>query len=215
MLEVNSLGIYITLQDDENLIEECWRRVTAVFGTHSVWVCDLGSKDSGAVLVSELGAQVDICGRIAPEDYAAWKNDRARLHDQILWIDADEWWPADALRAVQYRLQAADFVSGHWRNLKREGEQLYVSQPVYRGRIAWCTDRYRVGRVWPRERLETHNGKTVPDLNPPDPRIYCWHGVLLERSSVAESPGRAKKRALREQQFANLEWSEICLEKLT
>ena len=212
---MNQLGVYITLQNDENLIEECWRRVTAVFDSNLVWVCDLGSRDSGAVLVGELGAQVEICGRIAPEDYAAWKNDRAKPHDQVLWIDADEWWPADALHAIRNRLYTADFVAGRWRNLKRQNGQLYVSEPVYRGRIAWCTDRYRVGRTWPRERLETFEGKSVPNPEPPDPRVYCWHGVLLERSSVPEDSSRATKRLVREKQFEGLEWTETSLEKLT
>lgn len=212
MLAVN-LGVYITLQNDENLIIECWRRVTAVFDL--VRVCDLGSTDSGAILAGEAGASVDIHGRIAPEDYAAWKNDRARPFSHVLWIDADELWPPDALRMVRSQLEAgADFVGGYWRNLKVADGRLYASAPTRRGRVAWRTDRYRVGRAWPRERLEDRDGQGVPEPVPPDPRIYCWHGVLLERSSVPEDPARAAKRLEREKQFATLSWTETSLEKL-
>lgn len=209
------LGVYITLKNDENLIEECWKRVALVFP--HVEVCDLGSLDTGPDRIKKLGGKVVQYGDLSPVDYTAWKNEMAKKHSHILWIDADEWWPKDCLKNAETEILSEGEAVGYWRNLKIKDKKLLVSEPTIRGRVGWYTkDRFLV-RAWPKERL-TNN--IDPALHPVarfgDPlKIYCWHGIFLERSSLPEDKKRKQKRIDRENQFSNLSWTETKFELLT
>lgn len=211
---MSALGVYITLQNDEESIVECWRRVAKVFPW--VVVCDLGSEDEGPSRALTAGAEVRSCGRVSFDGYGAWKNELSKAHSYVLWIDADEWWPEGSLLKILQLVESqVPYVGGYWRNLKREGDRLYVSELIMRGRIAWSTRLFEVRRAWPNEILRQIEGEpVVVDNFGHDPNVFCWHNVLLRRSSVPEDAARSDKRRIREMQFQDLIWTEIRPEQL-
>jgi len=208
------LGVYITLKDDERLVGECIRRARKVFP--QVVVYDIGSIDGSIRNAEQQGAEVRSAPPIkAAIDYTTWKNEIGEKHDYVFWIDADEWWPETALLNVRDQIElGADLVAGYWRNLREEDERLLVSSPTTRGRVAWDTRIYHLCRAWPRERLCRKDGEEMMN-NPGDPAVYCWHGVLLKRTSVPEGKARRDKRLFRIELFQKLEWRETSWENIS
>ncbi len=200
----SELGVYITLLNDECLIKDCWERIRVVFP--QVVVCDLGCTDDSLKNIKK--AEVESHFNISPGEYANWKNHIGSRHHKIVWIDADELWLKGSLIKLKYKLKTEDQVLGHWRNLKEENGKLYASEMVCKGRFAWDTSKYMVGRTWPKERLYTLNKEDVPRPLA-DYGIYAWHGIFLKRSSVPEEAKRAEKRRLRLAQYSSLQWEEI------
>jgi hypothetical protein len=205
------LKVHITLHNAETMIEPCVRAVKEVFP--DVTVHDFGSEDSGPELVSELGVELVEHGRLSGEDYVLCKEDVSTRSDYVFWIDGDEVWPEDCLRNMKDFAKRHPIIVGFWRNLKIRQNQVYASDFIHRGAVAWDTARYRIHRTWPREKMSSRHEHIKRGEEEYTPKwkasLFCWHGVLLNISHLPDKKGRWKKRAERDDQSANLEWTPL------
>lgn len=187
-----NIGVYITLLNDEHILPYCLATIMDVFP--QVKVLDFGSTDSSC---SKVPADKLIKhGTMDPVDYITLKNDYGKAHDQVFWIDADEVYPIPVLHKLKDRMhEKPDQIYTYWRNVMVNPDlSVYVEQPFLRGTACWRPLYNQLVRAWPDERLErTRNRKYLPVTH--DPELFCWHGVLLNRSSVPPSKSRYKKRA--------------------
>jgi hypothetical protein len=128
-------------------------------------------------------------------------------------VDADEVWPSHCLETVKRYLTTHDIVHGYWRNLKVDEDGIVLaSDYTSKGGVAWNTEKFRIHRRWPREKLSARRPEIRrQDVEAfPDPSsVFCWHSVLLNLSPLPEKKNRWKKRAEREDDFAKLAWTPM------
>jgi hypothetical protein len=204
-----NIGVYITLLNDEYILPFCLAPIMNVFPQAKV--LDFGSTDSSC---SKVPANKLIKhGKIDPVDYITLKNDYSKNHDQVFWVDADEVYPIPVLNKLKDRMQEnPDQIATYWRNVMVKADlSVYVEQPFVRGTACWRPLYNRLVRAWPNERLEYL--LDIKNLQVEhNPELFCWHGVLLNRSSVSPSKSRYKKRADRYAEALNrATWALSCL----
>lgn len=198
-----NIGVYVSLYNDEYTIKPCLIRLKKVFP--QVKVFDIGSTDNGPSIVREL--EIPITFHLesrAANKYIELKRNLSEKHDWVFWIDGDEVYPEPALNLIKDKILAnnRDLIYGWWRNLKViNGKLLYTDPPTHKGPIAYKPKELHLHRDWPREKIDRYDGKPRETDNPEFEGIYCWHSVLLNRSSSPEKKNRMKKRLEREQEF--------------
>jgi hypothetical protein len=186
-----NIGVYITLLNDEYILPYCLSPLLKVFP--QVKVLDFGSTDNSCSKVPS--DKLIKHGKMDPVDYITLKNEYGKPHDQVFWIDADEVYPISVLEKLRDKMhEKPDQIFTYWRNVMVKPDlSVYVEQPFLRGTSCWRPLYNELKRAWPNERL-THlrNRKYLPVKH--DPELFCWHGVLLNRSSVECAKSRYKKR---------------------
>lgn len=184
-----NVGVYVTLLNDEYLVPHCLKPIIDVFP--QVKVLDFGSTDSSCSYVPD-----SILIKHAPLDavsYIQLKNEYSNRHDQVFWIDSDEIYPIAVLKKLKEAIsKAPDQIPTYWRNVVVTSElKIYIERPYLRGTAVWNPKCNHLVRAWPNERLVCSRDNSQL---PKDPGLFCWHAVLLNRSSVKEPASRYKKR---------------------
>ena len=203
------VGVFVWLKNDEVLVGPCVKAVKEVFP--EVEVYDLGSTDDSVSIVESLGVKVHKLGALDPKEYIVAKREIHSGFDYVFNVDADEIYPKDALTFIKGSISDGPArINGYWKMLKQVDGDLYVSSPRFTGEIAWDTRYFELRRVWPNETLMAIGGEAayrrMPQIT--DSSIFCWHGVLLNRSKV-RSLAREQKKMRRTEQFKDLSWEKI------
>jgi hypothetical protein len=215
-----NIGVYITLLDDEYLIPYCFQAIQAVFP--QVKVLDFGSTDRGCFTLPEEYVVAE--GPHSPSDYIDLKNYYSSRHDRVFWVDADEIYPESSLWRMAQLLQTdQERIVTSWRCVKvSQNLEVSVEEPFIRGTSAWAPATNYLAREWPNEHLlhVDPDWQEKPEWQNTD--IWCWHGVLLNRSSCKEGKGRYKKRLFRQveadtrnkwSKSEGLPWGDLNLQK--
>ncbi len=121
------------------------------------------------------------------------------------WIDGDEVYPLESILKIKEKLKNPEHtaLNVHWRVLKIENGEIFTTIDHERlcaiGKL-YETKAHFCRRAWPKEVLDCslhytsdhkREGCTKESRGLND--IYCWHGVLLNRSPI-ELTTRRKKR---------------------
>lgn len=202
------MDVHVTLYNAETMIEPCLKAASLVYP--NLQVHDFGSEDRGPDIVKKLKFPINFHGRLNGVDYVLLKEEISKKSEKVFWIDADEVWPSYSLKNVGKYIKDNNVVHGFWRNLKVVDKKIYLSDFLSRGAVAWNTKRFEIHREWPREKIkgrfkEVNRSKEEIILDPED--IFCYHGVLLNLSSLPMKKNRWKKQAERNDQSSG--WKEI------
>lgn len=203
--------VHVTVYNAELMIKPCLEALFNVFP--GVIVHDFGSEDDSAKIAEGL-APVIRHGRLNGLDYVATKQEISSKEEMVFWVDADEIWPESSLQNVRMWAGRDELISGWWRNLRIEDDKVFASDFLHRGAIAWNPKLFELHREWPREKLRAiHKSPGLSreslEYKPPPKYMWCWHGVLLNLSSLPDKKNRWKKRAERYDQCKNLEWERL------
>ena len=218
-----NLGVYISTLDEDVLIESVLRSVIEVFP--QVEVLDLGSIDSTVKIVSKFDVPLHHIKLTAPRNKkdrnikgAQWtriKNEYAAKHDWVFFIDGDEVYDIENLNKMKARFldrEHSRYRVG-WKYVREVNGRKQVSDEVFiSGAKLYDASLSHFTRAWPREKLHPLKEGLGPKNY--EPRrfcdVWCWHGVLLQRSSIREERARRKKREVRANQYnTELEWRNI------
>ncbi len=216
------LGVYVSTLDEEVLIEAALKNVVKVFP--QVEVIDLGSTDRTLEIVRRLGVPVNhhklsrkkskYDANAGPQEWVALKNQYADKHEWILLLDGDEIFNEESLLKLKHRAESGVHEAYHigWRMVREVNGQKQVSSMTPSGLKLYKSSCYRFRRGWPGEILCSEKNRY--DANHDLARncdVWCWHGVLLQRSnSVPEHTARKKKRLDRWEYYdTQLEWEDI------
>lgn len=209
--------------DDENLVGHSYNSVSKMFP--QVKVVDIGSTDTSLTKVPK--KCVIKAGKQTHKSYIELKNELSAKHDQVVWIDSDEIYPESSLKLLSsYLEQNPERIYSYWRNVRIDtNRQIFIEKPFMRGYCAWKTSTNKLWRDWPNEHLLNVDPSWTPYKYKFDnPKLWCWHGVLLRRSSLPEPTGRRKKRLYRLDEankrktwtihrFNDMPWSDADLDK--
>jgi len=205
------LKVHITMYNAENMIQPCLGAALKVLP--GLTVHDFGSEDNGPYYVEQMNnITIDYHGRLSGEDYVKLKEQVARESKYTFWIDADEVWPEESLRAVVRHLEVYSVVNGYWRNLKVRDGKILMCEPMHRGAIAWDSTEFRIHREWPWEKLDTRGRMVREQVQIDAQDVWCYHGVLLNVSNLPDKKNRWKKRAHRDDECKDKVWQ--CLPDL-
>ncbi len=226
------LGVYVSTLDEERFIEAALKNVVKVFP--QVEVIDLGSRDETVAIVKRLG--VPINEHFLPNKSSkysfdgpaqAWtdlKNKYANKHDWILLLDGDEIFDEEnllRLKAKAYsepdpRTGVRRYTAYHigWKMLREVNGQKQVSEMKPSGTKLYRSADYSFDRGWPNEILKrnplVHNARDRNREPKEYTDVWCWHAVLLNRSSSPERTARRKKRIERWSYYdTELEWEDV------
>jgi glycosyltransferase involved in cell wall biosynthesis len=213
-----NLGVYVSTLNEEVLIEDTLRHVVKVFP--QVEVIDLGSKDF--TIECLLRFDIPVHRHTLPvrrtkhdpvnagTEWTKLKNEYAAKHDWVLFIDGDEIFDEENLLKLKAKAGDEKYTAYRvgWKNVRKQGEQIQISNIVVNGAKLYKTSEYTFGRSWPREVLrpigEVHNKEPKEECD-----VWCWHGVMLRRShSVPDSRARDKKRQGKLVEYSKLEWED-------
>lgn len=204
------MKVHLSTYNVELIIKPCLERILNKYP--DVEVHDFGSEDGTVSIIRSLGKEPALHGRLNGHDYTVTKEEISVKSKHVFWIDGDEVWPQENLQAVEdYLNEGYHVVGGYWRNLRNNKGAIEVSRGAYRGAVAWNTERYRLHRDWPREKLSERSNDVFRAHEEVSNQIstWCYHGVLLNLSPLPYKKNRWKKRAERNDQFANIGWYEI------
>ena len=203
------MKVYLSTYNVEFIIKPCLEHILKVYP--DVEVHDFGSEDKTISIIKELGKTPILHGRLNGTDYVKVKEEISCQSKYAFWIDGDEVWPEENLKTIQdYIIKGYNVVNGFWQNLRKE-ETIQQSERTFRGAVAWNTERYRLHREWPREKLSARIGDAFRAHEEVSNKIDCWcyHGVLLNLSPLPYKKNRWKKRAERMDQFSKFQWYDI------
>ncbi len=208
------LGVYISTLNEEILIEAALENVVKVFP--QIEVIDLGSKDKTLEIVRRLNIPINshlLPKKIGPQEWIRLKNEYADKHEWILLLDGDEIFDEENLLKLKVRVENGGHEAYHigWRMVREVNGQKQISSMTPSGLKLYKSSCYRFRRGWPGEILCSVKDKynTNHELAR-NCDVWCWHGVLLQRSSVSEHTPRKKKRLGREEYYdEHLEWEDV------
>ena len=225
-----NLGVYVSTLDEEVLIEAALKNVVKVFP--QVEVIDLGSKDSTLEIVRRLG--VPINEHVLPDKSSKYsfdgpgqkwtelKNEYANKHDWILLLDGDEIFDEENLRRLKAKAYSEPvngvvrYTAYHigWKMVREVDGQKQVSEMKPSGTKLYRSSDYSFDRGWPGEILKrnplikNNRERNKEPMEACD--VWCWHGVLLNRSSLPERTARRKKRQERLKYYdEQLKWKDV------
>lgn len=187
----DNLGVYVICKNEENLIVPCVTSLMNVFP--QVQVVDLGSKDATLDRLNNLGVQVT-SRACTPSSYSALKNELASGHEWVFMVDGDEIYPEESLRRIPDLICSGEYHAYRisWKYLKVSSGDVYMNTAkVVNGPKIYRPARFKFIHEWPKEVL-----KGKPRMKEPkrDNGVWCWHGKLLNRSSVKADQVREQKR---------------------
>ncbi len=214
-----NLGVYISTLNEEVLIEDTLSRVVEVFP--QVEVIDLGSTDLTLECLRRFDIPIHQHTMPSPRykrdsinagtEWTRLKNYYANKHDWVFFIDGDEIYNEENLLKVKMKLETGSHTAYRvgWKNVRKAGTQIQQSSIVVNGPKLYKTSDYEFYRAWPKEvlqsRVQVHNKEPKEDCD-----IWCWHGVLLERThSISEMSARIKKRVGKAGQYNTLDWEDL------
>ena len=220
-----NLGVYVSTLDEDVLIEATLKNVVKVFP--QVELIDLGSQDKTLSIVDRLG--IPINRHVLPAASAKYsfdgpgqkwtelKNEYADKHDWILLLDGDEIFDEENLLNLKAKAESGSKYTAYhvgWKMVREVGTQKQVSNILITGCKLYKGSDYYFMRGWPGEILRRRVGVYNPRHCYQDIKeqcaVWCWHGVLLNRSSRPERTARRKKRTERWKYYdEQLEWEDI------
>lgn len=214
-----NLGVYISTFNEDILIAETIKHVHEVFP--QVEVIDLGSMDRTLMLVAPYNISVN--RHVMPvkkskhdphgsgQEWTKLKNQYAAKHDWVFFIDGDEIFNVENLRKIKALLENPAYTAYRvgWKNIKDEDGVPMISNMIVNGAKIYKTSDYSFRRGWPNEVLQAEEG--LDNRQPKEEcEVWCWHGVLLVRSSRQEDTSRRKKRVSKLEQYnRELQWKEL------
>lgn len=220
------LGVYVSTLDEEIFISSALKNVIKVFP--QIEVIDLGSRDATVPIVQSLGVPVN--EHVLPNKSSkysfdgpaqAWtelKNEYANKHDWILLLDGDEIFDEENLRRLKAKALADPviYTAYHigWKMLREVNGQKQVSEMKPSGTKLYRSADYSFDRGWPGEILKRNPSVINNRERNKEPKeytdVWCWHAVLLNRSSSPERTARRKKRIERWKYYdEQLSWEDV------
>ena len=230
------LGVYVSTQDEEIFIEACLKNIVKVFP--QVEVIDLGSQDKTVEIVRRLGVPVNQHILTAPsskysfdgpaQQWTQLKNDYANKHDWILILDGDEIFDEENLLRLKskvfdrdtdikkHNIPIREYTAYHigWRMCRIVRGQKQISEMKPSGTKLYKSSNYYFDRGWPGEILKRNPMVDNPRERAKDIKeecdVWCWHTVLLQRSTLPERTARKKKREERQKYYdEQLSWENV------
>ncbi len=214
-----NLGVYVTTMDEEVLIESVLRPVIEVFP--QVEVIDVGSRDNTLQVIDQFdvpvhkynlrGLNTKKDGNVAGQEYERLKNVYADKHEWCIFIDGDEIYNIENLNMIKEKAGNPEHTAYRvgWKMVREQNGQKQIAPTKINGCKLFKTSEYYHRRAWPYEVLQAKNA----DNREPKQKhsIWCWHGVLLQRSkSVTEHPVRLARRLNKAESYAReLQWTNI------
>lgn len=206
-----NLGVCVWLYNEENLIVDCVESIRKVFP--QVEVYDIGSKDKSIEKVQSLEVPINLLGtkgKPGGREYIRIKREINANYDYVFNVDGDEIYPESALMFLRDLIESRPSrIHGFWRAVKFNGEDLFVSSLYNSGEIAWDPKQFEIRRNWPSEALLYVGENAKPPKRIFFGEVFCWHGVLLNRTSVVEDKSRVIKKSKRDEQFRSLGWERV------
>jgi len=205
--------VYITAKDDDIYIQDVIVPIVKAFP--QVIIVDLGSKDDTVSKIRETGVKylVDPCHDGA--SFTVAMNKYAKRHDWVFWIDSDEIYAPEPLEVIKELIdrrsrepEDTQTIRCGWKTIRDTNGYYEVSiEAKINGHKAYNSAIYELGRAWPREVLR---GPDLLKEYPVPNGVWCWHAVLLNRSSQPEEATRAKKRKIKTREYDRyFEWERV------
>jgi glycosyltransferase involved in cell wall biosynthesis len=219
------LGVYVATLDEDVLIEATLKNLVKVFP--QVEVIDLGSRDKTVEIVKRLGVPINRHVLTAQtgkntfdgpaQQWIQLKNDYANKHDWILLLDGDEIFDEENLLKLKAKAESnARYTSYHigWKMAREVKGVKQVSNMIVSGPKLYKGCNYFFDRGWPQEILKRNpniaNSRFCDRDIKEECNTWCWHGVLLNRSSTPERTARKKKRKERWGYYdEQLKWEDV------
>lgn len=207
--------------DEEVLIASVLHPVLQVFPQTEV--IDLGSKDHTLEIIDRFDVGVNKHNVLAintlskrpaetiGNEYLRIKNLYANRHDWAFFIDGDEIYNIENLNKIKEKAENTTHTAYRigWKMVREQGDQKQIAPTKVNGCKLWKTSEYYHRKAWPKEVLQAKN------IDGKEPKgecdIWCWHGVLLQRSkSVTENRIRLIRRTDKAESYnRELPWENI------
>lgn len=222
-----NLGVYITLKNDDLFIADVIKPVVEVFP--QVQVIDLESTDNSIAEVEKFKIPLTIVKDVGGKEFTSLKNFYGKKHDWVIWIDSDEIYPVASLlkmkeliessskAIINYPLKRENFIPYEhrktircsWLLIREEKDQLFIANELrMNGHKAFDSKLYTFIDPWPYEVL--YGNQHLKGSKKADNEVWCWHAVLLERSSTGDYGPRAEKRQAKLKEYIpKYEWIKI------
>lgn len=206
-----NLGVYITLKNDDIFIADVIKPVAEVFP--QVKIIDLESTDNSIEEVKKTGVPYTIHKDINGEGFTNLKNFYSKKHDWVVWIDSDEIYPVFSLLRMKELIESGNnavinwpvnkrtfipyeyrkTVRCSWQLIREENGELFIANELrMNGHKAFDSRLYTFIDPWPAEVL--YGNEHLKGSKKIDNGVWCWHAVLLDRSSTGDYGQRNKKR---------------------
>lgn len=212
-----NLGVYVSTLDEEVLIEAVLTSIIKEFP--KVEVIDLGSTDCTLGIVSEFNVPIhkhvpeEIGDGHAGRGWTALKNQYADKHDWVFFVDGDEIYNIENLKLLKTKLYNGTHTAYRtgWKVVREVNGQKQISDMRVNGAKLYKSSDYSFGRAWPLETLHGNSDFKFGCEERKDCNVWCWHGVLLERTkSVEEAKVRQVKRKNKYIEYdTELTWTNI------
>lgn len=212
-----NLGVYVSTLNEEVLIEAVLTPVLKAFP--QVEVIDLGSTDHTLDIVSKFNVPVN---RHVPEEFGdghagrgwtALKNQYTDKHDWVFFVDGDELYNTENLNLLKEKLNGGVYTAYRtgWKMVREVDGQKQVSEMRVNGAKLFRSVDYRFTKAWPFETLPNLPCRTLISEPKEECEVWCWHGVLLERTkSIEEDSFRKYKRGKKYIEYdTKLKWTNI------
>lgn len=206
------LGVYITAKNDEVFIGEVIKPVLRVF-PQAVAV-DLGSTDNTIEEIKKTGARLEVA-YVDASTYADMQTELSKRHDWVVWIDSDEIYPISSLERMKELIQIRSQPDSPIKTIRTSWKMIRLTEEGYwesnetkvNGHKAHDSKLYYYYRSWPKHVLNgAPDAKELKEYN----GVWCWHAVLLNRSSQQEESPRYKKRLAKTAMYnAEFTWNRI------
>jgi len=204
---MSELSVFVSSKDDEFLIVPCLKALKRYF--QDITVVDLGSDDSTVLQAQKLGVKVENHPNLAREDYSALKNSYGINSKWTFWVDADEVYVDSSLKRLLEIIKTTEYtaIRTGWVTLLNSDKGIMQTPIIVNGTKIFQREFHEYYRAWPKEVLRGEDRKEpAGSLN----GVWCWHGVLLNRSSVKEKTVRRKKRESKlDIYIESYEWENI------
>lgn len=203
-----NLGVYVSSFNEERLIKPCVSSIKQVFP--EIEVVDLGSTDSTINKVEEVGdIPIHKYTNVSGADWTRLKNEFADKHDWVFFIDGDEIYLKSQLEILKDKIYNGKYHAYRvgWKIIREQDGLFQVSNTKPNRVKAYYSPGFYFKRAWPKEVLQSINENFVKDSSID---VWCYHGVLLKRSSCREPANRRKKRQIKEATYNKiLTWTDI------
>lgn len=212
---VGKLGAFVIALNEDRFILDAIRPALEVFP--DLTVVDLGSTDDTVDKARSTGASVIVNKMIHPRDFPVIKNEHSDKHEKVIWIDADEIYSVPALEELKKRTENLEPYKGirtAYKMVMESGKNIFISNELFSAGVKGHDVSYfHFLRAAPNDCLHPRTdsvraggrNKLEADFN-----YYFWHCVLMDRSSKKEDTARAKKRAIRLEEFNRLcTWEKV------
>jgi glycosyltransferase involved in cell wall biosynthesis len=226
-----NLGVYISTLNEDVLIAAALKNLMKVFP--QVEVIDLGSTDKTLEIVRRLNVPINehhfkpqsskYSFDAAGQQWIILKNAYADKHDWILMLDGDEIFDEENLLKLKAKVGIEKPFPGYnigWKIVRKTQTHIQQSNIIISGPKLYKTSEYVFQRGWPgeilcRSSINSDGTRTISRRRSfKNPRlmcdVWCWHGVLLNRSTKPEATARMKKRMEKEIYYnTTLQWENV------